>query len=92
MDIVNIMDSHQLRRAKLLRQGCVLCAARLIQPRRTGAHRACRSTFINGELVTRFGEFIRERKQENLRLFVNPMGKTCIIWRRETCRLQTEPT
>lgn len=27
MDIVNIMDSHQLRRAKP-RQGCVLCAAK----------------------------------------------------------------
>ena len=62
MDIVNIMDSQQLRRAKL-RRGCVLCAARLIQPRKTGAHGACCSTVINRELVTRFGEFIRERKQ-----------------------------
>lgn len=62
MDVVNIMDSQQLRRARL-RQGCVLCAARLNQPRKTGAHPGCRSTFINGELVTRFGEFIRERKQ-----------------------------
>lgn len=68
MDIVNIMDSRQLQQARP-RRGCVPGAAGLIQLRRgrswrkTGPRRAQRAPFITGELVTRFGEFIRESKQ-----------------------------